>query len=136
MTRYILDTNILIRYLRADQPNHAEAVRRLVSGASHGDCTLILLEVAVAESVWVLSSVYSVKRGKIAEGLRKVILSAGVRCVQRDQMLDALDRYASTNCDFLDCYIAAVAAASGDHVASFDKDFRKFPDVKLWSGTQ
>lgn len=136
MTRYILDTNILIRYLRADQPEHAKAVRQLFSEASSGDCTLILLEVAVAEAVWVLSSVYSAERSKIAEGLRKVILSAGVRCKQRDQMLDALDRYAGTNCDFLDCYIAAMAADSGDHVASFDKDFRKFPDVKRWAGAQ
>ena len=82
---------------------------------------LILTEVAVAEAVWV-----------IVEGLSKVILSAGIRCVKRDEMLDALQRFASTTCDFLDCYLAALAAASGDHVATFDKDFDPFNDIKRW----
>jgi predicted nucleic acid-binding protein len=132
MIKYLLDTNVLIRFLRGDHPKHSPATQALFSEACEGGCVLILTEVAVAESVWVLDSVYKVRRKQIAEGLRKVILSAGVRCLKRDEMLDALSRYASTKCDFLDCYLAALAAASGDHVATFDKDFNRFDDVKRW----
>ena len=93
---------------------------------------LILTEVTVAESVWVLDSFYRTGREHIAEGLSKVILSAGVRCVKQDEMLDALKRFASTKCDFLACYLAALAAASGDHAATSDKGFDQFDDIKRW----
>lgn len=132
MIRYLLDTNVLLRFLRGDNAEHSPAARVLFSDACDGKCVLILTEVAVAEAVWVLDSFYQTGREQIAEGLSKVVLSAGVRCVKQDEMLDALRRFASTKCDFLDCYLAALAAASGDHVATFDKDFERFGDVRRW----
>ena len=132
MTRYLLDTNVLLRFLRSDDARHSPAARGLFSDACDGKCVLILTEVAVAEAVWVLDSFYQTGREHIAEALRKVIISAGVRCAKQDEMLDALQRFASTKCDFPACYLAALATASGDHVATFDKDFERFDDVKRW----
>ena len=132
MTKYLLDTNALIRFILGDHDTHSPAARKLFGEACDGKCTLILTEVAVAEAVWVLHSFYNIKRNPITEWLSKVILSAGVRCMKRDEMLDALNRFASTKCDFLDCYLASLAAASSDHVATFDKDFDQFDDVRRW----
>ena len=132
MIKYLLDTNVLIRFLRSDHPVHSPATRELFADACDGKCVLLLTEIAVAEAVWVLQSVYDTERIQVAEGLRKVILSAGIRCAKRNEMLDALGRYASTKCDFLDCYLAALATASGDSIASFDKDFDQFTDIKRW----
>ena len=132
MIKYLLDTNVLIRFLLGDHAKHSPAARALFTDACDGRCVLILTEVAVAESVWVLHSFYNIEREKITEGLGKVILSAGVRCLRRDEMLNALDRFASTKCDFLDCYLAALAESSGDRVATFDKDFDRFDNVKRW----
>lgn len=132
MIKYFLDTNILVRFLRGDHPTHSPATRELFADACDGKCVLLLTEVAVAEAVWVLQSVYNTERAQIAEGLRKVILSAGIRCARRNEMLDALGRFAATKCDFLDCYLAALAAATADFVATFDKDFDRFTDVKRW----
>ena len=136
MIKYLLDTNVLIRFLRSDHPTHSPATRELFAEACSGKCVLLLTEIAVAEAVWVLQSVYNTERAQIAEGLRKVILSAGIRCAKRDEMLDALGRFAATKCDFLDCYLAALAATSGDIIASFDKDFDRFTDIKRWQPQQ
>ncbi len=130
MTKYLLDTNVLIRFILGDHDTLSPAARKLFDEACDGKCVLILTEVAVAEAVWVLHSFYNIKRNPITEWLSKIILSAGVRCMKRDEMLDALNRFASTKCDFLDCYLASLAAASGDHVATFDKDFEQFDDVR------
>ncbi|MYH18527.1 MAG: type II toxin-antitoxin system VapC family toxin [Gemmatimonadetes bacterium] len=132
MMKFLLDTNVLLRFLRDDHPNHSPAAQSLFSDASDGKCVLVLTEVAVAEAVWVLESFFRTRRTDIAEGLSKVITCAGVRCMRQFEMIDALNRYAYTNCDFLDCYLAALAAASGDHVATFDRDFDRFDDVKRW----
>lgn len=132
MAKYLLDTNVLIRFILGDHATLSPAARKLFGEACDGKCALILTEVAVAEAVWVLHSFYNIKRNPISEWLSKVILSAGVRCMKRDEMLDALHRFASTKCDFLDCYLASLATASGDHVATFDKDFDQFDDVRRW----
>ncbi len=132
MTRYLLDTNVLIRFLRGDRAERSRAALKLFSEANDGKCVLVLTEVAVAEAVWVLESVYRADRKLIADGLRKVILSAGIRCANSDVMLDALVRFGAAKLDFLDCYLAALAAASGDRVATFDKDFDRFDDVQRW----
>ena len=132
MTRYLLDTNVLLRFLRDDHVRFSPATRALFSDASDGKCVLILTEVTVAEAIGVLLSHYKTRRAVIVEALRKLILSAGIRCIKQEEIMDALNRFASTNCDFLDCYLAALAAASGDYVATFDRDFDRFDDVKRW----
>ena len=86
----------------------------------------------MAETLWVLQSVYRIERKQIAEELQHLISSDGILCLKRDEMIDALNRFSSTRFDFLDCYRAALAAASGDHVATFDNDFDLFNDVKRW----
>ena len=78
MIKYLLDTNVLLRFLRGDHAQHSPAARGLFSDACDGKCVLILTEVALAEAVWVLDSFYQTEREQIAEGLRKVIISAGV----------------------------------------------------------
>jgi len=45
--------------------------------------------------------------------------------------LDALERYRKTKVHFVDCSLAATAAAEDTPVATFDQDFRKFADVRV-----
>ncbi len=45
--------------------------------------------------------------------------------------LDALGRYATSKMHFVDCMIAAHAAARGLGVATFDRGFKKFSDVRV-----
>jgi len=45
--------------------------------------------------------------------------------------LDALDRYGKTGIHFVDCLIAAAAASQNVPVATFDRDFGKFTDVRV-----
>jgi predicted nucleic acid-binding protein len=42
--------------------------------------------------------------------------------------------YKRTKIHFVDCLIAATAAAENVGVASFDQDFRKFTDVRVETG--
>ena len=43
--------------------------------------------------------------------------------------LNAVARYATTTIDFADCALAAAGAAVGLPIITYDRDFRKFPDV-------
>lgn len=132
MNKYYLDTNIVIRFLLQDHKTLSRKANRIFEEADNGDCSLILTDVAVAEAVWVLTSVYKIERQKVGETLTKLIIKRGIICRNKIVMIDALSKFSEVNCDFFDCYFAALAEDSGDGVASFDSDLKKFSGVTLW----
>ena len=129
--RRLVDTNLIVRYLVQDHEKHAKAAGRLFDACDRGDVVIVVLPAVLAECVFVLESFYEHPRGDIASALGRLISSP---CVEIDGAaihLDALDRYRKTKVHFVDCLIAATAAAENMPVASFDQDFRKFTDVSV-----
>jgi predicted nucleic acid-binding protein len=62
--------------------------------------------------------------------LLAVIQSAGVKTAEQEIVTDALQRFGAMNVDFPDAWLAARAAQLGCEVASFDRDFDKFKDIR------
>ena len=127
----LVDTNVIIRYLVQDHEKHSRTATKLIEACDRGEVTLILLPVVVAECVFVLESFYGRPRTEIAGILSRLIASPGVELTDLDVHLDALSRYVGSKLHFVDCVIAADAAARGIPVAAFDGDFRKFSDLKV-----
>jgi len=90
---------------------------------------IVVLPVVLAECVFVLESFYKHPRGDIASPLGVLISSPGVEIHDVAIHLGVLDRYKITKVHFVDCAIAATASVENTPVATFDQDFRKFPDV-------
>ncbi|HEY6250309.1 MAG TPA: PIN domain-containing protein [Candidatus Angelobacter sp.] len=126
-----MDTNLIIRYLVQDHEKHAKAAGKLFDACDRGDVVIVLLPVVLAECVFVLESFYEHPREDIASALRRLISSPGVEIDRAAIQLNALDRYGKTRVHFVDCGIAATAAAEKISIASFDQDFRKFTDVRV-----
>ena len=104
---------------------------KLFAACDRGDLTLVVLPEVLAECVFVLESFYKQPRGGIARALAILIASRGIDIDAVSIHLDALRRYARTRLHFIDCTIAASAAATGMSVASLDTGFRKLPDVRV-----
>lgn len=131
-SKVLLDANILLRFLLDDHPTLSPRARQVFSAAASGEIVLVVTDLVLAEAVWVLSSFYKLERSDIALQLSTFLGLSGIDCANVSLLRDALARYAQTNCDFVDCYLAAIAASNHVGVASFDSDFRKFQDVRLW----
>jgi len=127
----LVDTNLVVRYLVQDHKKHAEAAERLFERCDRGEVTLVLLPVVLAECVFVLESFYKHPRGDIGRVLISLITSPGVELATTAIYLDALERYSKSKLHFVDCVVAAHAAAGDLPVATFDDDFRKFSDVRV-----
>lgn len=136
MRRYLVDTNVLLRFLLDDHREFSPAARELFEEAAQGEALLVFSDVAVAEAVWVLTSHYKIDSHKVAQTLMSLLTRKGIRCSNLEILLETLELVGQTACDFLDCYLAAEGKASGDTVATFDRDFRKFPEVKLWKASE
>jgi predicted nucleic-acid-binding protein len=129
--RRLVDTNLIVRYLVQDNEKQAKTAGKLFDACDRGDVVIVALPAVLAECVFVLESFYEHPRGDIASALGKLISSPGVEISVPAIHLDALDRYRKTRVHFVDCVIAATAAAENMPVASFDRDFRKFTDVRV-----
>ena len=130
MARLLLDTNIIVRFLTGDHPAHSPRSRNLFARAAAGNVTLVVTDLALAQTVWVLQSFYEVDRPAIAAALKDLIESAGIEVQNKTSLVSALRNFAQTDVNFVDAYHAAIAAAESIAIASFDRDFDQFAGVK------
>ena len=129
--RRLVDANLIVRYLVQDHEKHAKAAGRLLEACDRSEAVIVVLPAVLAECVFVLESFYEQPRADIASALSRLVSSPGIEISEVAIHLDALDRYKRTKIHFVDCLIAATAAAINVAVASFDQDFRKFTDVRV-----
>lgn len=124
-TRYLVDTNVLLRFLSGEPAAQAAAARKLFAEAAGGEIVLDVSPVIVAEAFYTLTSFYGVERKVAAEKLSLLLQQHGVKLRDESQVLHALDRLQSANVGFADAFLAAGATEEKVAVASFDRDFDK-----------
>lgn len=127
-----LDTNIIIRYLTQDNPEHARRAYSLLQQVETGDLIVTTSEAVIVEVVYVLSSkvLYNFPRPDIQVHLSTVIALRGLKLPHKRTYLRALDIYASTNLDFVDALnVAHMVRAQITTILTFDKDFDKIQGV-------
>jgi predicted nucleic-acid-binding protein len=134
--RRLIDTNIIIRYLVGDNLPQAKAAAQLFEACDRGELRLVLLPSVLCECIYVLTSFYKHPRGEVARVLRGLVSHPGVELDNRTEHLDALDRFAKTKVDFVDCLLAATGAQTQTTVASFDRDLTRFTDVTVLNPLQ
>ena len=128
--RYLVDTNILLRFLTGLPVPQAQAAKKLFAEAAKDAVVLDVSPVVVAEAFYVLTPFYGVERKAAAEKLLLLLRRRGVKVRDANQVFDALERLRVTNVGFADAFLAAGGAAEKVAVASFDQDFDQFPDVR------
>ena len=122
-----VDSNILVRHLTGDPPDQA---RRATAFLSTGH-DLVLVNLVVAEVVYVLESVYEVERERVAELLRAAIGFTAIVVADEALLLRTLELYEQHRIHFAESYLAACAELSGvGTVASFDRAIDRVPTVQ------
>jgi predicted nucleic acid-binding protein len=128
----LIDTNVLVRFFIGEPIKQASRVRALVEKADAEEVILVITPLIVAETIFTLESFYKMDRWDVAMGLIRFLKSRGMQVLEKEIVLDALERHRHHKISIADTYLAATAASSGYRVASFDKDFAKFVDVKRY----
>jgi len=125
--RALVDTNVLVRHLTRDPPRQARRASALLSTAERLD----LPDVVVAETVYVLQSVYGAPRGHVAEAMRATLAFPAIEVESRDLLLRAVDVYEQHRLDFADAYLVALAEASDiTLIASFDRSLDRVETIE------
>jgi predicted nucleic acid-binding protein len=128
-----LDTNIIIRHLSGDHPDHSPRARALFQELYAGVRSVTLTEAVVVETVQVLSSktLYNLPRPDIQRFLSTIIRLRGVKLPRKRRYLRALELYGATpRLSFVDALLVAYAEEDPPAtVISFDQGFDRVPDV-------
>lgn len=125
MTAFV-DTNVLIRHLTGDPPDLAARATAYLAAADE----LLLPDLIVAETVYVLESFYEVPVDEVARLVRSVIAFPAIRTIDAALLLRALEVYETHRLDFADAYLVASAESSGvDEIASFDRTIDRVPTI-------
>ena len=125
---YLLDTNLIVRLLVSEPSDAAgpsnlfAASRDTFAAAAAGEYTLEAVPTVVAESVYVLTSVYKMPRETIARSVRQVLALPGVRVPAREVIDRTFDLFlAHRKLKWVDAYLLALAESESVGVASLDR---------------
>jgi len=129
-TAYLVDTNVLLRYLMNDHPEHSEAARKLVEEAGRGKVALHVPFIAVAETIFTLQRFYRVAREDIGREFLKVLSAPGIKVVGPGWVLEAVEEYRTRNVSFGDACLAAEARTEKLPIVSFDRGLDSFAGVR------
>jgi predicted nucleic acid-binding protein len=133
MSRRIhLDANVILRFLRDDDPRQSPAAAKLFQKASDGTAELLVSAVTLSEVFYAFTSFYRLSQRDAAAKLLPLIRAGAITFEQEECMSDALERVIAANVDFGDAWLAASAASSNELVASFDRDLLRFKDIQMY----
>ena len=113
----LIDANVILRYLLNDNRDMSQKAREVVSSGAYTKPEII------AEVVYVLSGVYQAARSDIQAYVKEMLRF--IRCTERNAVAYAMDVYASTSLDFVDCLLVAYQALNKEAVFTFDKKLLK-----------
>jgi predicted nucleic-acid-binding protein len=123
-----LDTNVLVRFLTADDHRQLAAVERLVDQCEREGETLFLCVPVVCELGWVLTRSYGQTRAQVASVLDQLLEMSSLRVENRELVERALALYRRGKGNFADYLIGELGRHAGCRdTVTFDKALRGGP---------
>jgi predicted nucleic acid-binding protein len=122
-----VDTNVLVRHLTGDPPDMAAQATAYLGSASE----LLVTDLVVAETIYVLESFYKTPRSHLAEAMRSLIAFGPIITVDPALLLRAVEVYETDRLDFAEAYLVASAETSGvNRIASFDTSIDRVKTIE------
>lgn len=121
-----VDTNVLVRHLTGDPPDMAAQATAYLESEHQ----LLLTDLVVAETVYVLESFYEAPRGQVAQAARSLLALRSVVSIDTALLLRSIEVYETDRLDFTEAYLVACAESTGiNRIASFDRSIDRVPTV-------
>jgi predicted nucleic acid-binding protein len=131
MKPIFIDTNILLRYLTADDPEKFERCKELFKQALEKKIILLTSDMVIAELIWTLNSFYKVPKDEIIEKVTIIINTPNLKVPNKKLLSEVLVLFSQENIDYIDAYNAVFMKKNGcAQIFSYDKDFDRIENIK------
>jgi len=126
--KFIVDTNILIRFLTNEPRGQASLVENLFKKTENK--SLIVPDVVLIETVFVLLSVYELSKEEVVEKLSSLIAFPKFD-IHKTLFQKTLDLYGKYPISVVDAYLGAVSETRPTRqIYTFDKRMQKIKEIK------
>ena len=130
MAVHFVDTNILVRHLTQDHPDHSPRATAYLSRIERGEIEARLSDTVVFETVFTLQRSYRQPKAKIRDNLLPLLALPGIVLPGKRRWPRVFDLYVERNISFADAYHAVLMEQLGiNEVVSFDTDFDRVPGI-------
>ena len=122
---YLLDTNIIIRFLVGDNEEHLAKSTEYFEQIELGSMEVEILSDVLMEAFFILTKFYKVPKVEVISDLKTILSFEGV--VNKDKVIlfETLSIIENKNIDFVDALICAKCKFQNYEKLSFDKDLSK-----------
>lgn len=125
MSKNLIDTNLIIRFLVNDTPAKVAKIEKLLKNKSNQN---ILLDTVVAEIAWVLNSYYTLDKFDIIKKIKALIHIDTVEC-NAFLINRALTLWEENNVSYIDSYLASVAELGNMTLYTYDRKFSSISTI-------
>lgn len=119
------DTNVIVRYLVADDPAMHGKAKDFFDKVKHGAVKAVILESVIAECMYVLTKIYKAPRDRAAGSLIDILRYKGIANADQQELIRALTLCSEEDLDIVDCILCAKAESADNHLFTFDADLNK-----------
>lgn len=127
----LLDTNVLLRHILEDHPDHSPRSTALIERIAEGTTVVRLADTVIFETVFVLTSFYRTPRDRIRDSVLPLISLPCVILPDKHIYPEVFDHWlAEPSLSFADSYHLSLAKYLGlTEIISFDRKIAKDPAV-------
>jgi predicted nucleic-acid-binding protein len=123
-----IDTNVLVRFLVRDDETQFEKARKLIKREVSAGRRVLVNQLVLMESEWVLRSRYAVPKNQIIAAISGLLDAIDIQFEDEQSIEEALFMWKDTAADFADCLIGAKNRRLGCRATvSFDVKASKLP---------
>jgi predicted nucleic acid-binding protein len=127
---HFLDTNVLLRHVLADHPDHSPRAVEFFRRVERGEVRVHLADTVIFEAVFTLERSYRRPKPLIRDSLLPLIDLPNIVLPGKQRFHQVFDYYVDLNVSFADAYHAVVLLHRGlDEVLSFDRHFDRIPGI-------
>lgn len=126
------DTNLVVRHLTHDDPAQTKQVAALCAKARKAGETVFLSQIVLCECVWVLQSIYRMKKPQVLLALESLLGDPLFEIEVSGAVQSALNRYRKGKADFSDYLIGEISRNEGSRIFyTFDKSLKNEKGVQV-----
>jgi len=122
---YLLDTNIIIRFLIGDHEEHLTKSIEFFKEMESAKLQVEILDTVLMEAFFVLTKFYKLPKNEVINDLKTILAFNGVINSNKPILYETLSIIEVKNIDFVDALICAKSKLQGFNKLSFDNDLKK-----------
>ncbi len=125
-----LDTNVILRHLLGDHPDHSPRATAYLGRIERGELSVRTADTVVFELVFTLERSYRQPKARIREAVLALLGLPGIVLPGKRRLRRAFDLYVDLNLPFADAYHAALMEGLKlDEIVTFDQHFNRIPGI-------